>query len=833
MQSHLTDDSMNASEIHNHRPQRLAKRAAGLCMAIVFWGMGGLLTCGGALAGELRVAPDTVLLRSPEASQQMVVTENLEDRSRDRTRVATFSIEPSGVATVDAQGLVRPQADGKAVLIVQFEQHRMSVPLEVRGFADPPAVSFRNEVMPLLTKASCNSGGCHGKAEGQNGFKLSIFGFDTLADYQSLVQESRGRRVALATPEQSLLYLKGSARIPHGGGQKIEPGSYRDQRLLRWIREGARYESAVDETGRIVGIEIEPRQQVLLAGESHQLRVTAIDADGQKYCVTTEAEYESNAETIASVDPAGLIQASDIPGEAAILVRYLGHVAVCRVTLPRPDVQFKRPEEFNFIDRLAWDKLQRLGIEPSELADDATFLRRVYLDTIGTLPTADEARRFLADHAPDKRRRLVDALLARDEYADYWTMRWLDILRADQSTISPEGVVAMQRWLRKHFSENRPYDELARELLTVQGKTTDEGPAAFYKVLNKPNEAASSISQLLLGVRIECAECHHHPSERWSQEDYTGLAGFFTGLTLKKLPTGQQAVVAQAGKDLPHPRTAEPVAARPLGAEPVDFTGVTDRRRLLAKWMTSPENPFFAKAIANRIWAHYFGRGLIEPIDDIRETNPATNEPLMDALTEHMREVNYDLKAFTRTLLASRLYQTSSATNASNESDVQNYSHALYKAMPAEVLLDAICQSTGVPEKFNGWPEGYRAIQIWDNRMPSYFFQVFGRPVRASVCECERSNEPSMVQALHLLNAPEITAKLMHRHGRARQLAASNRSPAELIEELYLTTVSRFPTEEERELMLQAFAAYGDDRQAAVEDVLWALLNSKEFVFNH
>ena len=557
----------------------------------------------------------------------------------------------------------------------------------------------------------------------------------------------------------------------------------------------------------------------------------AIDESGNWRCVTTEAEFESNAESLAGVDSVGLVQASDIPGEASILVRYLGHVAVCRITLPRPGVNFARPAENNFIDKLVWDKLELLGIAPSGPANDAAFLRRVFLDTIGTLPTSDEARDFLNDATPDKRARLIDHLLDRPEYVDYWTMQWLDILRADQLKISPQGAVAMQRWLRRHFAENRPFDQLARELLTVQGNTSAEGPGSFYKILKKPDEAARSISQLFLGVRIECAQCHHHPSERWSQADYVGLAGFFTGLKLKKLPNGEQAVVSLRGKDLPHPRTGDVIPARSLGAEPIDLTTVMDRRQVLADWMTAPENPFFAKAIANRLWAHYFGRGLIEPVDDIRDTNPATNEPLMRALADHMREARFDLKTFTRTLLNSQAYQLSSATNDSNESDLQNFSHAAYKTLPAEVLLDAIGQSTGVAEKFNGWPEGYRAIQVWDNRMPSYFFRIFGRPVRATVCECERSNEPSIAQALHLLNAPEIAAKIGHRDGRTRSLAMSNRQPADIINELYFATLTRFPTKNEMDLMLSAFSEL--DRRAATEDVLWALLNSKEFVFNH
>lgn len=783
-------------------------------------------------AGVLKVSPAEVKLDRPEATQQIVVYDaDAAGRSLDVTRKVTIQIDPPNIAAVDECGLISPLANGEGVLSIQSADERVTIPITVSRLNNPVPISFRQEIIPILTKAGCNSGGCHGKAEGQNGFKLSIFGYDAQSDYESLVLEGRGRRVSVAAPASSLLFLKASARTPHGGGQRIEPDSYRDRRLLRWIAEGARFDAADDPAMEVVRIEIEPQQQILLAGETQQIQVSTIDASGNRRCVTNETEFISNAASIADVDSRGLIQASEIPGEAAILVRHLGHVATCRITLPRPDVKFVRPPENNFIDALAWDKLERLGIEPSPLSDDATFLRRVSLDTIGTLPTADEVRQFLSDAAPDKRSRLVDRLLERDEYVDYWTMNWLNILRADQLTISPQGAVAMQRWLRSGFAQNRPFDEFATDLLTVQGNTSAEGPGSFYKILNKPDEAARSISQLLLGVRIECAQCHHHPSERWSQADYVGLAGFFTGLTLKKLPNGEQAVVSFGGNDLSHPRSGETVTARALGASPADFSKVSDRRRVLAEWLTADHNPFFAKAIANRLWAHYFGRGLIEPIDDIRDTNPATNPALMDALAGHMRDVNFDMKAFTRTLLNSRLYQLSSSSLPSNIDDQQNFSHFIQKSQPAEVLLDAISQSTGVPEEFNGWPKGYRAIQIWDNHMPSYFFRIFGRPVRATVCECERSNEPSIAQALHLLNAPEIFEKISHRDGRVRELAACGMSPNELIDELYLCTLSRLPTSADKELMLSAFS--DTDRRAAAEDVLWALLNSKEFVFNH
>jgi len=799
-------------------------------------------------ADEFRVSPPAIVLDCPEATQQVLVSQLLFDAQQakpmhDITRHVLFEIVPAGIAKINSLGMVSPLADGTAELRVTTAGGQLAIPIEVRAYQNPPPVSFRHEILPLLTKSRCNSGGCHGKAEGQNGLKLSVFGFDPKADYQALVLESRGRRVSLANPSKSLVYQKGLAIIPHGGGMKIEPGSYRDHRLLRWIKEGASYVSAVDEQHRTVEIEIEPATQILTAGQTQQLRVTAVSVSGQRHCVTAISEFESNAAPIADVDSSGLIHASGLPGEAAVLVRYAGHLAVCRVTMPRPQSPSRepitaRPPPHNFIDQLVWDKLERLGIRASEPCDDASFLRRVFLDTIGTLPTATEAKDFLEDTSEGKRQRLIDDLLNRQEYSDFWTMKWLNLLRADHLAVSPQGVVAIQRWLHQGFTHNQPYDSFARDLLTVQGNTSAVGPGAFYKVLNKPDEAARSISQLLLGVRIECAQCHHHPSERWGQDDYVGLAGFFTGVSLKKLPNGEQAIVSRGGKDLPNPRGGDPIAARALGAPAATFLPSTDRRRVLADWMTSRDNPYFAKTITNRLWAHYLGRGLVEPIDDLRETNPPSNEPLMAALEKHLIELNFDLKQFTRTLLQSRTYQLSSETNDSNFDDEQSFSHAMHKSLPAEVLLDAICQVTGTSEKFNGWPDGYRAIQVWDNRLPSYFFTIFGRPVRATVCECERSNQPSISQALHLLNAPEIAAKLEHRHGFARQLAQSSMTPHEIIDTLYLSSLSRLPRPAERDLMLEAFEHSGDadsvnQRQEATADVLWAILNSKEFIFNH
>jgi len=782
---------------------------------------------------ELRIVPGEVRLDRPESSQQLVVVQMTDGRQEDVTRQVQLSCQPPGLVRFATDGLVQPVTEGSGQIIATLGNSVARSPVHVSGIRSPSPISFAFEVQPILAKGRCNSGGCHGKAEGQNGFKLSLLGFDDDSDYDALVKHGRGRRVSLADPSGSLLLRKAAAITPHGGGLKVESDSPGFQRIRRWIAEGCPRETPA--FSPVVRVEVEPNQLVLRPRQQWQLRVIAIDAEGKRRCATAEADFISNAPQVVDATSGGLLQATEIPGDAAILIRYLGNVSVCRVIVPRPGPTFPQPPRNNFIDELAWNKHLQLGIEPSPVGDDSVFLRRAYLDVIGTLPTASEARTFLADASPNKREQLIDSLLNRPEYADYWAMKWANLLRADKIKVTHQGTVGMVRWLRRQFAANRPYDEMAREIATVQGPVGAETPAAFFKAVDQPELASRSVSQLFLGVRIECAQCHHHPSERWSQDDYTALAGFFSGVSIKRLPDGTESVVAKRGTDLKHPRTGQVVPARALGAPTADFTNQIDRRVVMANWMTSPDNPFFARAAANRLWSHYFGRGLVEPIDDLRATNPATNEPLLDALAQHLREVRYDLKAFTRTLLRSRLYQLSSTTTDSNRDDRQHFSHASPRALPAEVLLDAISQSTGSPEKFEGWPAGVRAIQVWDNRMPSYFFRIFGRPARATVCECERSNEPSIAQALHLLNSPEVNAKIGQRGGTAKRLAASSLDPLAVIDEVFLTALSRFPTAEDRSALKIAFESEttGSSREQAVEDVLWAVLNMKEFLYIH
>ena len=804
-------------------------------------------------AAKLSVFPESVTLGSPESSEQLIVIATDENGvTSDVTRQVTVSFAPEGCAKINSQGRVIPLEDGQSTLTLRLNNLSVDVPVRVSGITNPPPVSFRDQIIPILSKSGCNSGGCHGKAEGQNGFRLSVFGFDPGADYDAIVRDSHGRRLFPASPERSLFLMKATAIMPHGGGRKVEPDSRWHHLMLRWVREGA----FADQTARdpVVQLKVYPSEITMEALAEHQLRATAVHQSGLVHCVTIESEFLSNNEVIAKVDRDGLVTTTDVPGEAAVLVRYMGHVAVCRITRPRSKENYPRPSEANFIDPLVWNKLERLHVAASPLADDSAVLRRTYLDIIGTLPTSDEARKYLSDSSPEKHQRLVAELLDRPEYADFWAQKWADILQIDKDIVSPSGAIAATRWIHSQFRDNVPYDRLVRTVLTTQGSTLSESPAAFYQVHADAEKTARAVSQLFLGVRIDCAQCHHHPFEKWDQKDYYALAGFFTGIQRAALPGGGMKISGRSGEPLKHPRTQEVIPAAALGESPAAITAGGDRRRVFAEWTTGSDNPFFARTIVNRLVAHYFGRGLVEPVDDLRETNPASNEPLMKALTAHMIEVRYDLKAFTKTLLNSQVYRLSSVPEPSNELDDQNYSRAAWKPIPAEVLLDAISQVTEVPEEFNGWPKGYRAIQIWDNKLPSHFLEVFGRPSRQTVCSCERGTESSIAQALHLMNSQTTTGKLQSRHGLCARLAGSELKDAEIIEELYLRTLSRYPRPEEVELMSQAFSGNANSvagantdgqatspegrstaaaRQKAIEDILWTLMNSREFVFNH
>lgn len=699
---------------------------------------------------------------------------------------------------------------------------------------------FETDVLPILSRFGCNASGCHGKAEGQNGFKLSVFGFDPSADHVALTSESRGRRVNPAMPERSLLLQKASGDMPHGGGVRIRRGSDEYRTLLNWIATGLPFGDAT--APRVVSITVSPHERVMSQKGTQVLKVVARFDNGFEEDVTRHAKFQSNNEGLASVDEHGLVTTGETPGDVAVMASYLGAVDVFRTLIPNtlvvsPSNRNPPPEggTTNFIDTLIAAKLNKLNIQSSEQCSDSDFLRRAYLDVIGTLPKSDEARKFLADRQPDRRARLVDELLSRPEYADYWALKWSDWLRVERQTLGHAGAHAYYRWVRDSFAKNKPWDKVVRELLTAEGLLRDAPGGYLFKSVKQPGEQAATVSQVLLGVRIDCAKCHHHPFDRWSQTDYYGMEAFFTQVSFKSTPQGEMLLAKQGG-ETKHPRTSETIFAHPLGEPMPSKSPEGDRRKLLADWMTAPANPFFARNLVNRIWAHFLGRGLIEPVDDVRLTNPPTNPELLDALAAQFVSSGYDIHQLIRTITASQTYQRSTHTNSTNERDEQNYSRALLKRLDAEVLFDAVCQTTGVPEKFNGMPEGHRAIQLWDSQVNHYFLKLFGRPIRLTACECERAVEPSVSQVLHVLNSPELQSKLSHEAGAIAKLSAQFASPnddARLVDELYLTFLSRIPTDDERAVAAKYLQDHSSRRRAAAEDLAWSLLNTSEFMFNH
>jgi hypothetical protein len=782
---------------------------------------------------DVRVDPPKVELVGPAAQFSLLIEGRLPDgRWIDLTRAAKLESNAPQVVQTGGAALLIARGDGRAAVSVDVAGKRLLVDVTVAGTAEPRRINFENDVVPLLSRFGCNSSGCHGKAEGQNGFKLSVFGFDPRADYEALTKEGRGRRVFPAAPDRSLLLGKAGGEMPHGGGVRIRPESREYATLREWIAAGLPFGEASDP--KVESISLSPRERILAFGGEQQLRVVARYTDGRTVDVTSLARFQSNNEGLVVVDEAGLVTAGQSPGQAAVMASFMGAVDVFQAVVPRAEriEPYPQTPTHNFIDEHVYAKLRKLNIAPSPQASDAEFLRRAYLDIIGTLPTTDEAREFLADTRPDRRARLVDDLLARPEYADFWALWWSDLLRVDRQALGHKGAYAYYRWIRDSLAANKPLDQMAREIVLAEGPLAEVAPAQFYQASKKPGDAASTLSQIFLGVRIACAECHHHPFDRWSQTDYYGMTAYFAPLARKKSPRGE-VLLANGEAAANHPRTGERIFAHALGTNmPAEKPQPGDRRGELADWLTSPENPWFARNLANRLWAHFLGRGLVEPVDDVRATNPPTNPELLDALAARLIEARFDMRELIGAIAVSAAYQRSSQTNPTNERDEQNYSRALFKRMPAEVLFDAVCQTTGVDEKFDGLPAGYRAIQLWDSQAPHYFLRLFGRPQRQTACECERNTQASVAQVLHLMNSPEINSKLSHDAGRVARLAREIDADDKLVEELYLTFYSRFPTESERAKGVEHLRSSPAGRRAAAEDLAWSLLNSLEFVFN-
>ena len=778
-----------------------------------------------------------LVLRGRDARAQLLVGGSTGDGpEQDITRSVAYSAAPSGLIDVTADGLVKPIDSGLSVISISLPNGAATqLEVEVTEFDELPAINFPNQIIPIFTKYGCNGGGCHGKAAGQNGFKLSLLGFEPKEDYEHLVVESRGRRLFPAAPERSLLLTKAINETPHGGGQRIEKDSHEYRLLVRWVAQGMPYGSDKDPV--LTSISVLPAARLMAKQASQQLAVVATYSDGSTEDITRTVQYESNNTDMATVSPTGLVTASQGAGDVAIMARYQGRVSVFRASMPQGAQMDAWPEPVNFVDEPVIAKLKTLGIPMSAVCSDSEFLRRVTLDICGRLPTLDEARNFLDSDLANKRLQLIDHLLDSSDYAENFALKWSTILRNRRPTAGHQlSSFGFHDWIRQSLEMNKPYDQFVRELLTASGSPHSNPPVAWYREVATLEARTEDAAQLFLGQRLQCARCHHHPFEKWAQDDYYRFAAFFSLVSQKPGTTPEQPVfVSKSGQPRANnPKNGSSLQPAGLDAPPLADDLAVDPRVALADWMTAADNPFFARVYVNRMWKHFLARALVEPEDDMRVTNPASNEELIDALAKHFVAAKYDMKDLIRSICSSRVYQSTSDVNEHNASDHTAYSRYYPKRLTAEVLLDALDRVTGTSTPFQGMPSGTRAVSLPDSGFNSYFLTVFGRPESTTACECERVQSANLAQSLHLLNSKEVQAKLADDKGRAATLAADmTRTHAQKVEEIYLLAMTRRPTPSETETAV----AYLDKRQAnlraAYEDLIWAVINSKEFLFNH
>lgn len=771
-----------------------------------------------------------------DARQQLVVTGHFSSgQLRDLTRDVRYEVQPEGILTVDETGMAVPWENGTAQIHVTGPNGlEASVQASISRYHEDVPVNFPNQIVPIFTKLGCNGGGCHGKSGGQNGFQLSLLGFEPTEDYEHLLLEARGRRLFPAAPDVSLLLQKATGEIPHGGGQRLQKDSRSYALLRRWIAQGMPYGDPDDPT--IDRIEVFPADRMMSLNGAQQLTVIAHYSNGSTEDVTGMVQFEANETDMAECDERGLVTVNDLTGDVAVMARYQGAVDVFRATIPLGVELTEMPKPNNFIDEFVFAKLETLGIPPSEVCDDATFIRRVCIDVSGRLPAPEETKEFLADEDPQKRNRLIGRLVESAGYADLFANKWSAILRNRRANDNyKRGSYALHGWIRESLYNNKPYDEFVRGILAASGDVSDFPPVVWYRSVPKSEEQVEDAAQLFLGMRLQCARCHHHPFEKWSQHDYYSLAAFFSRVGRKdgSLPEEYRVYHKPGTPSAVNPKNKEKVKPAGLDAPPVEVAAFDDPRHALVDWMSSPDNPFFAKAAVNRYWKHFLNRGVVEPEDDMRVTNPATNPALLDALSEHFIQSGFDLKDLVRTICRSKTYQLSAEPNDYNAEDRQNFARYYPRRLSAEVLLDAVNSATNSTTAFDGLPAGTNAIELPDSNFGSYFLTVFGRPEGTSACECERSGDANLAQSLHLLNSSEIQSKLTASTGRAARLAGSDdRSHESRIEELYLIVFSRDPNEEEKSIALAYIEKHEDPKQA-YEDLLWALVNTKEFLFNH
>lgn len=811
----------------------------------------GLLAPAAALAASFQVSPAEVQLKGNFDRAQLLVTRIdpaaadafAADRAEDLTGQAKYTSSDANIVSVSETGRLLAVGNGSAKIAVAVGSETLEVHVTVSDVVENPAIGYLEHVAPVISKLGCNMAACHASQHGKGGFKLSVFNHDPGTDRSNIVRDRQQRRVDFLAPEKSLLLRKPTFDVPHGGGRRLVPGSVEYQIIAAWIRAGAPAPNA--NATKLTKLEVLPPRRLGKIGLAQQLRVVAHFADGQSRDITAISKYDSMDDGVLKVDRDGRVTTVG-HGQAPVMVRYEGQAQIAMFVVPYAEnVTLAGWENKSYVDELAAAKFRQLGIEPTGLCDDATFLRRAYLDAVGTLPSADETRAFLDSTDPAKRDKLVDRLLGltgdpaqdvyNDAYAAWWTLKWSDLIRNNSDTVGEQGMWAMHNWIKENFRVNRPFDQFVRELITAKGSIYTSGPANYFRINRDSSALTESTAQLFLGVRLECAKCHHHPFEKYSQDDYYGFAAFFSRVGLKGsqefgLFGQEQIVVVRDAGEVNNPRSGQRMKPTPLDAEAVDDP--LDRRIPLAAWLASPTNELFARSVVNRYMGYLLGHGLVEPVDDMRSTNPPSNVELMDALAKEFAGGGYNVKKLMRTIMTSRLYQLDSRPTEANAKDRRFYSHFKVKRLPAEPLLDAVDRVTETTTKFRNLPAGTRAIELPDAEYPDYFLNTFAKPRRASVCECERVATQNLTQVLHMLNGDIVAGKIASGGGRVARLAAAKKPHAEIVDELYLAALCRHATPEEIKAA-EEFLADGANPTEVYQDLLWALLNSKEFLFVH
>ncbi|HEY1190882.1 MAG TPA: DUF1549 and DUF1553 domain-containing protein [Gemmata sp.] len=800
-----------------------------------FWiALCALCVLGGAgQAQTIAVYPPDINLETARDRQSFVVQLTQPDGiTRDVTAQAQVSF--ANPALVKREGVyVLPVADGATEMVVALNGQTVKVPVKVVKAKEDRPISFKQDVMPVFMRASCNVGGCHGAARGKDGFRLSLFGFDPEGDHFRLTRELNGRRINLALPAESTLLEKATGKVAHTGGGKIKEGDEYYQAIMRWLEADAPLDAPT--VSLPVSMEVFPPSAVLDGkGEKQRLVVRAKYSDGTDRDVTSLALFLSGNDSAAKIDGDGAVTAGD-RGEAFVMARFHTFtIGVPFITLPK-DLKFTwtNPPEANYIDTLVNNKLKKLRIEPSGLCDDQTFVRRVYLDIIGGLPTPEEYARFMVSTVANKRELLVDELLGRKEFSELWVLKWAELLQIRSSNdVSYKAMLLYYGWLQEKIANNVPTDVWVKELLGANGGTFKNPATNYYQLERDVLKVTENVAQVFMGMRIQCAQCHNHPFDRWTMDDYYGFASFFTQIGRKGTDDARELVVFNSGGgEVNHPVHKRPMPAKFLGGTaPADVAG-KDRRVVLANWLASPENPYFAKNLSNVVWNHFFGQGIVNEVDDVRISNPASNQELLDTLGKKFTEYKYDFKKLVRDICTSHTYQRSTQPTKTNESDTRNFARGPIRRIRAETMLDVITQVTDTKNKFQGLPLGARAVQIADGGVSTYFLTTFGRPTRETVCSCEVRLEPTLSQSLHLLNGSTVEPKIAQGNLVGKMLA-EKKSEAQIIEQIYIRCLSRTPKPEETKNLLALVGAAKDKKQA-LEDVFWAVMNSREFMFNH